>query len=427
MIKDLKNILDRLTQSYFFKNTLTLMTGTGLSALVMLLCSPILTRFYSPADFGIFALYVAIISIVGNVAAGRYDVTILLPKTDKVANSILIVCLSIIAALFVSSSLFLMLMGDYFFDIIRAPNLAPYGFIIPLTITLVGVQLTLNSYCNRYEGYRFLAQGKLLDAVTLNALAIALGMLGFGVWGLIIGLIAGRFLSVLYLLIKQKTNITQALKNFKWSDVHNAAARYIKFPKHSVAATLVGSLSANAHLFLFLAYFGDGIVGVIALATRVLLNPLSIIGTSFSQIFFKHIATQFDHKSLLQSYIKAAMGLGIIALGFVITVMIIPDHFITYIFGAEWAEVSSYTKIIIWWFAMQFVSSTISVIYVKFEKEFIRFIFQILNLVVSTLSIIYAHYLGMEIEGALAIFTFSKTVLYITLMILPIYYMKTQK
>jgi len=70
-------------KSDFSKNVLVLMTGTTIAQAIPIAISPILTRLYSPEDFGVFALFVAITSVFGSVANGRYDLAIMLPKKDE--------------------------------------------------------------------------------------------------------------------------------------------------------------------------------------------------------------------------------------------------------------------------------------------------------------------------------------------------------
>ncbi len=44
-------------KSEFTKNVLTLMTGTTIAQAIPIAISPILTRLYTPEDFGVFVLY----------------------------------------------------------------------------------------------------------------------------------------------------------------------------------------------------------------------------------------------------------------------------------------------------------------------------------------------------------------------------------
>ena len=53
-------------KSEFSRNVLTLMTGTTIAQAIPIAISPILTRIYSPEDFGLLALFLAVFSILSN-------------------------------------------------------------------------------------------------------------------------------------------------------------------------------------------------------------------------------------------------------------------------------------------------------------------------------------------------------------------------
>ena len=86
-------------KSEFSRNVLTLMTGTTIAQAIPITISPILTRIYTPEDFGVFALFVAIVGFIAVIASGRYEQAIMLPKYDKYAIniftlSLILICLT---------------------------------------------------------------------------------------------------------------------------------------------------------------------------------------------------------------------------------------------------------------------------------------------------------------------------------------------
>ena len=52
-------------KSEFTKNTLTLMTGTSVAQAIPIAISPILTRIYSPEDFGVYKYVFALAGFLG--------------------------------------------------------------------------------------------------------------------------------------------------------------------------------------------------------------------------------------------------------------------------------------------------------------------------------------------------------------------------
>src|SRR4051812_48543692 len=94
----------RLFREDFNRNVLTLMTGTGVAQIIPLAVTPILARIYSPAQFGVFSLFVAVVSSLSVVATGRYELAIMLPRKD--VNAVNIAAMSITISFVVSCLLF---------------------------------------------------------------------------------------------------------------------------------------------------------------------------------------------------------------------------------------------------------------------------------------------------------------------------------
>ena len=77
-----------IVRSDFSKNVLTLISGTTIAQGITIAISPILSRIYSPSDFGIFAAFSSVIAMISLIIGGRYEVAILLPKKDEDAANL---------------------------------------------------------------------------------------------------------------------------------------------------------------------------------------------------------------------------------------------------------------------------------------------------------------------------------------------------
>ena len=54
--------------------------------------APVITRLYGPEAFGLLALFTSITASPGSIACMRYEMAIMLPKTDKEATNLLGLC-----------------------------------------------------------------------------------------------------------------------------------------------------------------------------------------------------------------------------------------------------------------------------------------------------------------------------------------------
>ncbi|MDI6867844.1 hypothetical protein [Methanoculleus sp.] len=65
--------------------------------LITILAAPVIARLYGPEAFGFLAIFTSITSIIGVVACMRYELAIMLPKTDEEAANLLGLCLLCVA------------------------------------------------------------------------------------------------------------------------------------------------------------------------------------------------------------------------------------------------------------------------------------------------------------------------------------------
>ena len=77
--------MDKLSAAFaargsFFKGVVTLLSGTIISRIVAIIGIPVLARIYTPAEFGVLALFTTISALVTSVACGRYEMAVVLPE-----------------------------------------------------------------------------------------------------------------------------------------------------------------------------------------------------------------------------------------------------------------------------------------------------------------------------------------------------------
>ena len=172
-------------KSEFSKNVLTLMTGTTIAQAIPIAISPILTRIYTPEDFGVFALFIAVTSIFGSIASGRYELAIMLPKKDEDAVNIFV--LGLIITCFITIILFILmiLFNDYLTKLLGNEEISFWLYFVPLTVFFTGLWNLLNYYNNRKKNYKDIANAIVVKSIVLVIFQLIVGLLKHGVIGLI--------------------------------------------------------------------------------------------------------------------------------------------------------------------------------------------------------------------------------------------------
>ncbi|MBE0641239.1 MAG: oligosaccharide flippase family protein, partial [Bacteroidales bacterium] len=128
-----RDYLRRLRENRFLIHVLTLVSGTALAQAILFAFTPLLTRLFDPSDFGVFALYTAIVSTLGVVAAWKYELAIMLPAREEDARGL--VWLSTYATLITAAVVFVLALilkeplARWF-----GPELGQIIFILPVGI-----------------------------------------------------------------------------------------------------------------------------------------------------------------------------------------------------------------------------------------------------------------------------------------------------
>ena len=76
-------LLGILPKGRFARSVAVVTAGAALGQGLVLVSAPLLTRLYTPADFGVLAVYGSLVSLVAVVSAMRYELAIALPGYDK--------------------------------------------------------------------------------------------------------------------------------------------------------------------------------------------------------------------------------------------------------------------------------------------------------------------------------------------------------
>lgn len=406
---------NRLKTSEFFRNFITLMGGTGTAALISIVVAPLLTRLYSPEDFGIFAVFISIASIITSIGCLRYEIAIMLPRYHYKAVQLVALCLVLCCGVSFFTLLVVIFWAENIADIFNKADLVHYLYLLPLIIFVSGATSVMTYFSNRHKRYKALSISKVANSLSSAISKYSFGYAQLGPIGLILGQIIGICLGSITIWSLSWVKLRASLPRLSAKGLFKTFLKYKNYLYFSMPAALVGALSSNLHIILFAKFYGEGNVGYIALATQILMTPLAIIGTSFSQIFYQKISLLENSLNILNLYKKSLLILMPVS-GFIILVsFLIPDFLLTWVFGSEWQNLGNYFMPLSLFFAAQFLGSTVSTIYIKLDRLGFLFIFSVINTTVTVGSIFIAYYYNFTFLNALIVFSLAKAIIYVGL------------
>jgi len=361
-------MINIIQKSEFAKNVLVLMTGTTISQAIPILISPILTRYYSSDDFGLFALFLSLISVFTIIATGKYDLAILLPKKDSDAKQLLFLCFILSLSFCLLLLFVIIIFYDYFITL--KPDLLYYEwlYLVPLGVLLLSFYQILVPYENRKKNYRNISISMVHQNLVAGFINLITILIHVSYWGLILGKIVGILFSYFSLLNYGKSNILKI--NLSVIRIKKLMKRYIKFPKFSLPADFLSGLTTELPTFLFISFYSSSVVGFYALAMRVVITPISIIGSSITNVFRKEAVAQYIENgnclSLFNRTLKILVLLSIIP--FSLLAIYSPEIF-AFVFGEKWRIAGEYTRIMTIMFFFKFIVGPLSYMYYIAEKQ----------------------------------------------------------
>lgn len=384
----------KVVRSEFFKNTLTLMTGTTIAQAINFLLSPILTRLYTPEDFGMLATFMAITSIIGSISCLRYEMAILLPKEEK--DSINVVALSLLVNLFF---VFLSLISIVLFFQFSEKNLFQnlnngIAYLIPVSIFLVGGIQIFNFWSFRLKTFKQNALSRIGNSTGNISIGLLLGFLmhGGGL-GLIIAYVGSMAINLAILLFKPLAKLKEYFNSVSKERMIENAKINKKLPLINTFHTLIGSFRDSGIIFIIKYLFGQSILGSYSFAYRILSIPTSVISSSFSQVFFQK-ATQLNHekkslKPLLISVYKYSALIGLPIFG--ILFFVAPELF-AIVFSEKYRVSGEIARYLLPYIFINFVASSASALPLIYNKLFIPMLFSISDIILQIVSIALGWY-----------------------------------
>jgi len=371
-------------KSNYLKNILKMISGATLAQSITILVTPLLSRLYTPDQFGDYALYLAFVNILTVIITLRYEHAIFIPKEDRAAFEILLATIYIVFMLTIIILTLLLFLGNKIIVSVF-PNLAGWTLYMPFSIFFFSVYNIFNNWHNRKLRYNNIIRGMLLRIILINLILILGGILSLGSIVFLYANLLGQVFEVVYFLFIILKLDNENIRIISFRKFRYILIRYINFPKFALFSELTNNLTAQSPALLFGKYFGEQIVGFFTLTQRVLGLPVKLISKSTLEVFKARASYDYYNKGTCRPVLLNTLKvLTIIAiLPSIIFFLYAPDIFV-FVFGANWHEAGVYAKYLSPYFFMQFIVSPFGYILYIVEKQFYNFIWQ-LSLLITTI------------------------------------------
>ncbi|AGA88908.1 membrane protein involved in the export of O-antigen and teichoic acid [Thioflavicoccus mobilis 8321] len=366
MFQKAKNRLRRLLpKNAFARGVSVLVGGTAGAQVLTVLAAPLLTRLYSPEDFGLLAVYASLLALIAVISSLRYELAIPLPEDDGEAANVAALSLILVGLSALLAGVLVWRLGPAIADLLGVPALAGYLWLLPVGVLLSGAYQVFNYWAVRTKRFTTIAGTRLRQA--LATIAIQLAAFKLGGIALLFGQAAGQ--SVGTTSLGRPALASAGFRQVSWRGIARAAGRYQRFPIFTTWAGLVNTAGHQLPPMMFAAFFSAGAAGLYALAHRLLMLPSNLIGSAIGSVFLSHAADAHRNASLGALYAKLQDKLIQIGLPPAVFLIVIGPDLFEVIFGANWRTAGYFAQ----WLAAGafagFIVSPLSMVFSILEKQ----------------------------------------------------------
>ncbi len=340
--------------SEFVKNIAVVMTGTAIAQLLGFSLSPIISRLYSPSDFGVYGSFDAILSVIAAGVTLDYSQAVMLPK-HKV-NALNLLVLSCLATIIIGGlSLILCLtIPSFIFGFMNSNDTWILAMLVA-GILVTGLNQSLQAWCIRVKEFKHTSGSQVVRSLSSNGTQVLLGYSNGGGGALIFSTILGNVFASVNLAKVLIPDLLALKKQINWKRIKKLAIDYRDFPMYSASQNVLNSLSRGLAVLFLGHFFGVAAAGAYVFAVKILSVPMRFVLMALRQVLFQKVCeTKKLGDVLFPLYLKSSFGLFALAFFPVVVLFIWSVPIVTFVFGSQWHLAGEFARYLVLWLMVGF-------------------------------------------------------------------------
>lgn len=388
----------------------TLLSGSVLAQLIVLLAYPVVTRLFSPQDFGLFNVFYSYIEVLIILSTCKYELAIPMADDDIEAKAVTRLALAINTL--VSVALLLVITVLLVFNALPGESnaLGCIALLIPFMVFFSGTSRIYSFLFNRYKQFHPIAASDVVCASSGSLLKIALGVLAslwsvLSQWGLPLATVLGQAAANVNYLVRMRKLPTHGLRNPDGASLKRVARKFVNFPCFTAPKDFVSSFSYNLPFLWLAAYFDKAEVGLFALALTFTFRPANIVNTAMERVLYVRTVERVrNHQPVMRDLARFVGYINLVAVPVCLLLFFFAEPLFGFFFGDRWSGCGYYVRCLIPWTFVVLTASSLSFIPNIFSTQGKEFVFYLVLLVLR----IVALWVGIvQQDFQLAILLFS--------------------
>ena len=378
----------KLHQSEFVRNVGTLLTGTAIAQAIPVLLSPVLSRLYTPDDFGILALFMAISIVISVIATGRYELAIMLPEEKRDATNLMALAVLLTIGTSILTLILVLILKGFIAGFFDEPGIENWLYFIPLVVFFTGIYNTFNYWSTRHKTFKRNAAARISQSSAMVGTNLGMGFAGSGAIGLVAGYILGQAIAASVLAWKTLQKFPELTKDISRYLIKSNAMKYRNFLRINTPHAFIGSLQDHGIVYVIMAFFNKAILGSYSFAFRLVTAPASLIGSSIYQVFYQKATTALqDGQEIQPMVLRIYRNLFVIGLPIFAILFFWGPPIFGFVFGEEWIMAGEIAAIIAPWLFLNFIATPVSCITVIMNKQWQGMLLSVADITMKVIAI----------------------------------------
>jgi O-antigen/teichoic acid export membrane protein len=405
--------LQRLLPKGRFARRLMMLAGsTAASQALLVLVSPLLTRMFSPEDFGVLGVFAAITSVIMSVIGLRYEFAIPVCRDDgDTANMMGVGAIAtVLVTLLVTLGIWAF--GPWLAAVVDTPSLAPLLWFMPPTLLVYGLLQPIGFWSIRQGTYRMNAMNRMVQS---GAQAITQALAGLAGTGSI-GLVGGYCLSYLAQLISFLWTFPRSQHPpwaaISWRRMAVLAREHWHYPVYSTPSSLLQITTQLMPTVLFAALYGPAVAGLFGLGQRIVGLPVKLVGTAASQAYVGEIG-ELPPERIYRFFMRTSLRFAIVGLLAMLPFLLGGPWLFQTIFGPSWTMAGTMVQFLVPQNLARFVLLPVSQTLNLFKRQDLHLVSAVLNIVSLVGSMVLAWWLSLTPLTTVLIYSLGSTLAYL--------------
>jgi O-antigen/teichoic acid export membrane protein len=404
----LKVYLDRARQHAvrrsFAWNVSIMLAGAVCGQAFSVLLSPVLTRLFTPEQFGQLSVYNSVLGVLSVVASLGLELAIPICLDDRECANLAALCGIALVATSGACTLLTWLLPVHVLSLLGVGSLTPFRYLLPVGLAWLGGYYIVVALATREGAFKEIARTRISQGVSAPVAQILLGALGAGTPGLVFGSILGQASGTLLLLSRVAFREARRLREISWRGIVAVARRYADFPLFASWARVLDVAGGGMILYvLFSACYSSEVAGFMFLSERVIMRPLIIVSSSLLQVFTGEAGrsvSQYPGRLRARFY-QVVTRQFLFSGSWILLANLVAGLVFPLLFGAAWADAIPYLRALSLLYLLQAALHPVSTVLQVLERQRTAGAWQIGRLIVVIAGVLGPWWGDVSALGAL--------------------------